>query len=141
MRANRSSRQSVASVHDVGAAEHGYTKIRLVCKGVTPAHSAAANTFPLQRVNLLFLVSSLAKRRLILTTGHPLSFNFFLGLVGASLFLTNALTLLSRFRFRSGLELTALFYPQTVGFMNYPAILLRSGSSRIRLVNTILSSH
>ncbi|KAE9104514.1 hypothetical protein PF010_g13355 [Phytophthora fragariae] len=70
---------------------------------MTPAHSATANTFPLRRINLLFLVSSLAKRRLVLKTGYSLCFNFFLGLVNPSLFLANALALFSRFKFFCGL--------------------------------------
>ncbi|KAE8912723.1 hypothetical protein PF010_g14295 [Phytophthora fragariae] len=114
MRAHSSSRQSVAPVNDVGAAEHGDPEICLVCKGVTPAHSATANTFSLWRLHLLFLVSSLAKRRLILTTGHSLCFYFFLGLVSASLFLANALALMSPSPLFRSLWVSALFLSETV---------------------------
>ncbi|KAE8962989.1 hypothetical protein PR001_g29522 [Phytophthora rubi] len=129
MRTHCSSRQSVTSVDDVGAAEHGDPEIRLVGESVTPAHSATTNTLPLRRVNLLFLVSSLAKRRLVLPTGYSLCFNVILGLVSASLFLANALVLLPSCTLFSGLELSALFYPKTFDFMNHPSILLRSDCS------------
>ncbi|KAE9288029.1 hypothetical protein PF008_g26252 [Phytophthora fragariae] len=121
MRAHCTSRQSVASVDDVGAAEHGTPEIGLVCKGVTPAHSATANTFPLPRVNLLFLVSSLAKRRLVLTTGRPLRFGLLVRLSSTSFFVAKTITFLSLVSFFWGLMIAAVPMADTIDLLMDPA--------------------
>ncbi|KAE8992123.1 hypothetical protein PR003_g22170 [Phytophthora rubi] len=110
MRAHNSPRQSVASVDDVGSAEHGHPEIRLVGKGMTSAHGASANTFPLPRSFIVFFVLRISNRSSVLPTDHSLGFSFFMSLVSTSLFLANALALLSRFTFISGLELSVLLY-------------------------------
>ncbi|KAE9057695.1 hypothetical protein PF010_g31278 [Phytophthora fragariae] len=129
MRAHCSSRQSVTSFDDVGAAEHGDPEIRMVCKGVAPTHSATTNTFPLRRIDLLFLVSSLSKRRLVLTTGRPLRFGLLVRLSSTTFFSSKTITFLSRLSFFWGLLLAALFLSDTVNFLHFPSFLLRSACS------------
>ncbi|KAE8970713.1 hypothetical protein PF006_g31484 [Phytophthora fragariae] len=129
MRAHCSAWQSVASVDDVRTAKHGDPEISLVCKGVTPAHSATTNTFPLRRVNLIFLVSSLSKRRLILTTGRPLRFGLFVRLSSTTFFVAETITFSSRLSFFYGLLFAALFLSETVNFLHFQSFLLRSDCS------------
>ncbi|KAE8883334.1 hypothetical protein PF001_g31689 [Phytophthora fragariae] len=117
MQAHSSSRQSEASVNDVGAAKHGYPEIRLVGKGVTPAHGATTNTFSLPRCLVFFFILSISNHNLILTTGCLFFFNLVLRLINSPVFVANPLALSPRFPFLWGLLFATSFVVETIALL------------------------